>query len=499
MRIIVLIAAMLFYSGVFCQKQGNGRKDTDGDGIVDVQDMDDDNDGILDVDENKRETSKLRQWVNRINVNTSSNNVLFQKGVAGWSNGAASSKFSEFGFDRDYDVSFRARDAQMAVVGFSTVDNSTDIIDIEYGLYFENSKFRIVNSGEFQNNPKPYKDVDNFKISYRGDEILYYHEDELIFSQEVLNDLDFQLDISFYGNPEGYGHGDLKDFTLAFSFSDMDLDNDGIINSLDLDSDGDGCFDVFEAGLQDPDEDGILGEGTPVVDADGKIISEAAGYGCSEGEECQEVSFNFLNANFNACEINNYGVVLDTRRMPLSQFNAIYRDETFNNQNAGTEESVLKIETAEAEVNEIFVKVLKSDQSRELSLKIVQAEDNTLQLLVDVNGEWKTFSSDFYLLENNTIIFRQGPSPDVISPFKLNLQNGVYYDRSGPLELIVENAIDLTNSSMVINGPNGTSYTVLPNGDIFSWDGIAAPSGNYHFQLIIQQKTFVGQFIISGQ
>ncbi|MEZ4832192.1 MAG: hypothetical protein R2873_09360 [Caldilineaceae bacterium] len=39
------------------------------------------------------------------------------------------------------------------------------------------------------------------------------------------------------------------------------LSNDGIPNSQDLDSDGDGIFDVIEAGGEDPDNDGQIGSG----------------------------------------------------------------------------------------------------------------------------------------------------------------------------------------------------------------------------------------------
>ena len=70
-----------------------------------------------------------------------------------------------------------------------------------------------------------------------------------------------------------------------------DIDMDGIPNQFDLDSDGDGCKDVIEAGLTDPDN-GILGTGTSVGNAgtdvkvdpnNGKVIknqdnSNVAGY-----------------------------------------------------------------------------------------------------------------------------------------------------------------------------------------------------------------------------
>ena len=54
-----------------------------------------------------------------------------------------------------------------------------------------------------------------------------------------------------------------------------DLDNDGIINSLDPDTDGDGCKDVIEAGFTDTNDDGMLGpNASPAVDNTGKVTGQ---------------------------------------------------------------------------------------------------------------------------------------------------------------------------------------------------------------------------------
>ena len=53
-------------------------------------------------------------------------------------------------------------------------------------------------------------------------------------------------------------------------------------NSFDLDSDGDGCYDVTEAGFTDEDGDGILGPSPVEVDKDGLVISGGTGNGYTE-------------------------------------------------------------------------------------------------------------------------------------------------------------------------------------------------------------------------
>ena len=68
---------------------------------------------------------------------------------------------------------------------------------------------------------------------------------------------------------------------------DLDDDNDGILDSIEeeeiltvtvfqtgsiLDSDGDGCDDVVEAGFEDPDNDGVLCSSPVEVDAFGRVM-----------------------------------------------------------------------------------------------------------------------------------------------------------------------------------------------------------------------------------
>ena len=52
-----------------------------------------------------------------------------------------------------------------------------------------------------------------------------------------------------------------------------DTDNNMIPDYMDLDSDGDGCADVIEAGFVDDDGDGYLGLSPTVEDSMGVVVS----------------------------------------------------------------------------------------------------------------------------------------------------------------------------------------------------------------------------------
>ena len=58
----------------------------------------------------------------------------------------------------------------------------------------------------------------------------------------------------------------------------VDTDGDGTPDSLELDSDNDGCNDVIEAGFTDGDNDGILGSSPVTVDGNGLLTSGSDGY-----------------------------------------------------------------------------------------------------------------------------------------------------------------------------------------------------------------------------
>ena len=56
------------------------------------------------------------------------------------------------------------------------------------------------------------------------------------------------------------------------NYSLSDSNTDGTSDFITLDADGDGCNDVIEAGFADSDNDGIIGSSTPIVDEQGRVV-----------------------------------------------------------------------------------------------------------------------------------------------------------------------------------------------------------------------------------
>ena len=62
------------------------------------------------------------------------------------------------------------------------------------------------------------------------------------------------------------------------NFTNANTDVDALTNYLDLDSDGDGCNDVIEAGFIDINSDGLLGNATPPTVNSNGIVTSGVGY-----------------------------------------------------------------------------------------------------------------------------------------------------------------------------------------------------------------------------
>lgn len=490
---------VLNFANIYSQ---SNRLDTDGDRIPDYFDVDDDNDGIYDKHENIKDCKIVNNWVRNQGVVVRDNNLFFNRSNYTRWYGVSSNPFSSLGYIDDYEITFQSKFAQSVVLGLGLEDSNTDFTDIDYGFFISTDNYgsnfyRIIENGVFKTRAARYNRYSSrkqFKISYKEGNVSFYHNGNLVYQKSVGKQKDFLLDFSVYA-ARGYGYADIRNITICSSTTNLDRDNDGLINSVDLDSDGDGCFDVIEAGFTDGNNDGVLGARTnPRVSFNGRVIREG-GYGCRwRDKECLGLNYAFLNKNENVCF---YGVIINTTQLSETTFNIQFNDTQIADQKSGLDDSQTRVRTIENEDNEVFISVPESEGQSLLNIKIFQSKNGELEVFVKHKGEWKKLAKEFYTLEGNVVYFKN-ISQDLSVPFKLNLKDGVYYDKTIPLTLEISDNINLiSTSNLEISGPNNFKENVALQSNVFSWDGSQASSGNYSFVLEIQDKRFTGQFIIS--
>jgi large repetitive protein len=216
--------------------------DTDGDGVTDNVDIDDDNDGVLDV-------------IECVPTNLVTNGD-FASGLTGWTNGGgwfASSGGAAINTDNAPAVSLKR-----SVTGLNTTNTHGEI---KLSLFVAASNIantpaylNVVLAGTWYGQFRMENGVLDF-VGYNGAtanvtpvNIAAGTSGALApvtitipwISKPNTGDIDFQ----FTAN--------LSDFSIdnvnILSFPVCDIDGDGTVNQLDLDSDGDGCSDAFEAG-----------------------------------------------------------------------------------------------------------------------------------------------------------------------------------------------------------------------------------------------------------
>ena len=268
----------------------NDGTDTDGDGICDAGDSDSDNDGILDTDEGCTPTTTPAGELNspqEITSTTSSQNISHTAGTLGVSLSSptnAQSTRSTFGGIDGYHIGNTNIDEEIT---FTFSQPVTEIVinvtaHSRYGGLSEELRL-LVNGQEHTFN------ASNFVVTNQNPSIA---SDGLSILGSTLPAGDGQFTYTLQqptgieslklvhniisGTPAGSIYkltlqGDILE-ELPGTNSDcqgQDTDNDGTPDHLDPDSDADGCFDAFEAGFTDANNDGIVdGSG---VDASGQV------------------------------------------------------------------------------------------------------------------------------------------------------------------------------------------------------------------------------------
>jgi len=257
--------------------------DTDGDNIPDHLDLDSDNDGITDLDE----AGHNQPDVDRNGVIDGLPIVFGKNGLydpidADTSSLTAGSKFVPIDtdgdaipdhddLDSDNDGILDIREADY---GYEILDKNSDgRIDITANLPVDANGLSFFISPFITNSPIGYpKDFD-------GDGIPDWHD--LDSDNDGINDVaeaslpDPDNDgIVGIGKPkvnnDGVATADANNNPLSITILPTDTDNDGIPDWHDTDSDNDGINDVKEAGFSDPDNDGQVGTGKPIVNPNGQ-------------------------------------------------------------------------------------------------------------------------------------------------------------------------------------------------------------------------------------
>lgn len=255
--------------------------DTDGDGIADDCDIDDDNDGIPDTDENICEgsSSTAFQWTH--------NSVPRDEGEI--RNPSLIFSLEDEVFGSGLEAYYPA--ASVRATGIDQSSLSAAIADNDFLEYVFTTQPgtlpHYISSSTYTKNPWSASSEEN----YGYDLTIVISEDnfstmEVLTAQYTVDtvrtngystenfDIDhqyfflksntqYQIRIYFYNKTTSSGFpANFDDFRVRTTacIQNLDIDGDGILNSLDLDSDNDGIFDLDEAGhtATDANADGII-------------------------------------------------------------------------------------------------------------------------------------------------------------------------------------------------------------------------------------------------
>lgn len=136
-----------------------------------------------------------------------------------------------------------------------------------------------------------------------------------------------------------------------------DTDADGIKNYRELDSDNDLCYDVIEAGFLDPNNDGILGNNPSTVNTNGQITS-GVGYSVPNGNYiiAAPIVITTQPQTTPICELQNTSLTLadnggNTYQWQLSTDGVIWNDIANNATYSGATTAVLNITSVSNAMN----------------------------------------------------------------------------------------------------------------------------------------------------
>jgi len=253
--------------------------DSDGDGVLDIVDLDDDNDGVPDSYEQTdvcefvgpeydfESASITNDWSQTTNLIASSSPTLGSYSAGSEDNRSIDAVLSPAileGGDRPESFEFYWQETTDQSGWTGQFINSFDDVELEVGgnnpqwEVKDGSGTSTIYDGDGYDRWIYYK----FTFDWQNGEYTYYMEDLSNNHIETgTRDLSYNLDIKeFRINNSRWGSADyfwIDNIKIGMSkfCGDIDTDGDGTPDRLDLDSDGDGCSDALEAGATTDDTD----------------------------------------------------------------------------------------------------------------------------------------------------------------------------------------------------------------------------------------------------
>ncbi|EDP95696.1 probable aggregation factor core protein MAFp3, isoform C [Kordia algicida OT-1] len=279
--------------------------DNDNDGVPDVCDQDDDNDGILDTQELCGTNPQPVNLESTIRVEIDLDQFPNE---TGWSLALGGNTIAS---------------VPQGTYGTGNVTVAQDITITENGNYFftitdnfgdgiQGNSYRILLDGVI---------VINRTFGSPTDTTTFSQTDNFPVNTIVSNSFSCLTD-----DPNGDADGDGiinyqdPDFCSLNGngvCASLDNDNDGIINSMDTDTDGDGCVDAIEAGHTDDDADGRLGNSPVTVNpANGRVTGQGGYTGTdlavtNSGNTSACATCELLNASVSSVFCDDNGTPLD--------------------------------------------------------------------------------------------------------------------------------------------------------------------------------------------